>query len=164
MYTLEEESLVLLSSSNLDLLGYLLVTGNGGISEVVGGGWSVVKKSRRVGGGGDDTLEVGRWNTLYTLEEESLVLLSSSNLDLLELLLVTGNGGISEVVGGGWSVVKKLRRVGGGGDDTLEVGRWNTLYTLEEESLVLLSSSNLDLLEYLLVTGNGGRSEVVGGG
>ena len=77
---------------------------------------------------------------------------------------MTGNGGRSEVVGGGWSMVKKLRRVGGGGDDTLEVRRWNTLYTLEEESLVLLSSSNLDLLEYLLVTGNGGISEVVGEG
>ena len=43
----------------------------------------MVKKSRRVGGGGDNTLEVGRLFTLYTLEEESPVLLSSSNLDLL---------------------------------------------------------------------------------
>ena len=46
------------------------------------------------------------------------------------------------MVGGGWIEVKKLRRVGGGGDDTLEVGWWNTLHELEEESLVLLSSSN----------------------
>ena len=61
-------------------------------------------------------------NILYELEEESLVLLSSSNWDLLELLLVAGNGGISEVVGGGCSEVKKYRRVGGSGDDTLVEG------------------------------------------
>ena len=77
---------MLLSSPNWDLLLLFLVTGNGGIIEVVGGGWGVVKKSRRVGGGGDVTLEVGRFITLYTLEEESLVPLSSSNWDLLLLL------------------------------------------------------------------------------
>ena len=64
------------------------------------------KKFRRVGGGGDDTLEVGWLNILYKLEEESLVLLSSSNWDLLELLLVAGNGGIIEVVWGGWCDIK----------------------------------------------------------
>ena len=89
---------------------------------MVGGGWIVVKKLRRVGGVGDVTLEVGWWNTLYELEQESLVLLSSSNWDLLGLILMAGNGGIIEVVGGGWILFKKLRRVGGGGVFILEVG------------------------------------------
>ena len=85
---------MLLSSSNWDLLGLILMAGNGGIIEVVGGGWIVVKKLRRVGGGGDVTLEVGWWNTLYELEEESLVLLSSSNWDSLGLISMAGNLGI----------------------------------------------------------------------
>ena len=59
------------------------MTGNGGISEVVGGGWSGIKECRRVEGGGDDTLEVGWLAILYKLEGESLVLLSCSNWDLL---------------------------------------------------------------------------------
>ena len=50
------------------------------------------------------------------------MLLSSSNWDLLGLILMAGNGGIIEVVGGGWIVVKKLRRVGEGVHVTLEVG------------------------------------------
>ena len=50
------------------------------------------------------------------------MLLSSSNWDLLGLILMAGNGGIIEVVGGGWILVKKLRRVGGGGVFILEVG------------------------------------------
>ena len=41
--------------------------------------------------------------------------------------------------------LSKFRRVGGGGDDTLK-GWLNILYELEEESLVLLSSSNWSLL------------------
>ena len=73
---------------------------------MVGGGWCEIKEFRRVGGGGDDTLEVGWLNTLYKLEGESLVLLSSSNWDLMGLLLVAGNGGIIEVVGGGWCDIK----------------------------------------------------------
>ena len=55
---------MLLSSSNWDLLGFVSIAVNGGITEVVGGGWDVVNKSRRVGGGRDVTLEVGRLNTL----------------------------------------------------------------------------------------------------
>ena len=50
------------------------------------------------------------------------MLLSSSNWDLLGLILIAGNGGIIEVVRGGCILVKKLRRVGGGGDVILEVG------------------------------------------
>ena len=61
------------------------MNGNCGILEVVEGSLGVVKKSRRVEGGGDVTL-VWRLNTLQKLGEESLVLLSSSNLDLLLLL------------------------------------------------------------------------------
>ena len=60
--------------------------------------------------------------------------------------MVDGNGGISEVVGGGWCEIKEFRRVGGGGDDTLEVGWLDILYKLEGESVVLLSSSNWDLM------------------
>ena len=90
---------MLLSSSNWDFLGLILMADNGGIIEVIGGGWIVVKKLRRVGGGCDVTLEVGWWNTLHELEEESLVLLSSSNWDSLGLILMAGNGGIIEVIG-----------------------------------------------------------------
>ena len=50
------------------------------------------------------------------------MLLSSSNWDLLGLILMACNGGIIEVVGGGWIVVTKLRRVGRVVDVTLEVG------------------------------------------
>ena len=50
------------------------------------------------------------------------MLLSSSNWDLLGLILMADNGGIIEVVGGGWILVKNLRRFGGGGDVILEVG------------------------------------------
>ena len=82
------------------------MTGNGGIFEVVRGGWIEIKEFRRVGGGGDNTLEVGWLTILFKLEEESLVLPSSSNWDFLELLLVAGNGGKSEVVGGGWCDIK----------------------------------------------------------
>ena len=64
---------------------------------MVGGGWSKLRKFLRVLGGGEE----GWLNILYKLGEESLVLLSSSNWDLLWLFLVAGNGGISEVVGGG---------------------------------------------------------------
>ena len=64
---------------------------------MVGGGWCDIKEFGRVEGGGDDTLEVGWLNTLYKLEGESLVLPSFSNWDLLELLLMAGNGGIIEV-------------------------------------------------------------------
>ena len=79
---------------------------------MVGGSWIEIKEFRRVRGGGDNTLEVGWLAILFKLEEESLVLLSSSNWDLLELLLVDGNGGISEVVGGSWCEIKEFRRVG----------------------------------------------------
>ena len=51
---------MLLSSPNWDLLSLLLVNGDVGRIEVVGGGLDVVKKSRRVGGGGDVTL-IGRF-------------------------------------------------------------------------------------------------------
>ena len=40
---------MLLSSSNLDLLGFVSIAFNGGIVEVVGGGWIFVRKLRRVG-------------------------------------------------------------------------------------------------------------------
>ena len=72
------------------------MAGNGWIIEVVGGGWILVKKLRPVGGGGNVILEDGGWNSLQELEEESLVLLSSSNWDLLWLILMAGNGWIFE--------------------------------------------------------------------
>ena len=112
---------MLLSSSDWDLLGFIVMAGNGGIIEVDGGGWIFVKKLRRVGGGDIFIMEVCWRNTLHELEEESLVLLSSSNWDLLGFIVMAGNGGIIEVDGGGWIFVKKLIRVGGGDIFILEV-------------------------------------------
>ena len=49
---------MLLSSSNLDLLGFVSIAVNGGIIEVVGGGWIFIKKLLRVGRVGVFILEV----------------------------------------------------------------------------------------------------------
>ena len=49
---------MLLSSSDWDLLGFIVMAGNGGIIEVDGGGWIFVKKLIRVGIVGVFILEV----------------------------------------------------------------------------------------------------------